>query len=134
MSQEGKTNTNSSWKWLFPLFSTDNPSFWALLFYAPSQFTQLCNFHSLIFGLMPFGWLNTWTLPRQYKSQRLRTKLGGCTLTANYINYCAFTIYFRLHGLLTFTEVFSFHSSYKCHKDTPNPWTKNSYDHEQSRQ
>jgi hypothetical protein len=27
ISQEGKTNANSSWKWLFPLFSTDNPSF-----------------------------------------------------------------------------------------------------------
>jgi hypothetical protein len=26
---------------------------------------------------MPLGWLHTWTLPRQYKSQRLRTKLGG---------------------------------------------------------
>jgi hypothetical protein len=27
ISQEGKTNANSSWNWLFPLFSTDNPSF-----------------------------------------------------------------------------------------------------------
>jgi hypothetical protein len=27
MSQEGKANANSSWKWMLPLFSTDNPSF-----------------------------------------------------------------------------------------------------------
>jgi len=66
--------------------------FMPLCFNAPSQFTQLCNLHSLIYGLMAFGWLHTWTLPRQYKPQRLRTKLGGCTLTGNYINHCAFTI------------------------------------------
>lgn len=87
--------------------NTHSPCFMLFCCNASCQFTQLLNLHSLMFSWMLFGWLNSWTLQRQYESHSTEQNweathfLQSTSVTmhlpfsADHVVYCIYlTVYF----------------------------------------
>ena len=80
--------------------------------YRLSLFYALCftsfRFKLLIFVLMPFCWLSSWTLPGQYESHGAEQKWPGCALIVFYFSHRALGFKVRPFGLFTCNSIFFF--------------------------
>jgi hypothetical protein len=68
---------------------THGPSYMLFYFNAPCHFTPLLNLCSVLFWLMPFSWLHTWTLPGRHKSHTAEQNCeAGCSFKLCWSSCC----------------------------------------------